>query len=418
MKAKKTNLKHWLVFTVILLSGIFLRFSNFSQRIIFGPEQAISLSTSAEYIRNGISLLGQPYFHNTSTGLTMFYGPQFNYMLLPFLPIFNYQPVPITVLFALLNIFTALVVYFLTEKLTNKKTALLTFFFFIFNATMINYSLFVWGLHFFALFGFLSFYFCLRFPQLKKPLLVSFFLGFISALGISFEYPYAVFALITLIAIFIRSKKKWANSLSFILGGIVGASPMILFDLRNGFYTLKVLYFYFIDQTATTTHTVDPFHFLPLWGIACFILAYLAFRFFKNKKMVVSLIVLTYLFFNLNSPQVNLKKPTGMPSGVTIDTYQDVAQVITSDEPENFNLAVLLDFDTLGRPLRYLVTYVYQQNPKGYDRYDDVDALYVFAENDYDIEKPQVWELKTYKPYQKEILKEYLPNHTLYKLSK
>ena len=348
----------------------------------------------------------------------MFYGPQFNYMLLPFLPLFNYQPIPITVLFTLLNIFTALIIYLLVKKLTNKKTALLSFFFFIFNATMINYSLFIWGLHFFALFGFLSFYFCLRFPKLKKPLLVSFFLGFISALGISFEYPYAVFALITLIAIFIRSKKKWANSLSFVLGGILGASPMILFDLRNSFYTLKVLYFYFIDQTVNTTHTVDPFHFLPLWGIACFVLAYLVQRFFKDKKIIFSLIIIAYLFFNLSSSQVDLRAATGMPPGVSIGTYQNIAQTITADEPENFNLAVLLDFDTLGRPLRYLLTYVYHQNPRGYDRYQDIDALYVFAENNYNIEKPQVWELKTYKPYQIQTLKNYSSNHTLYKLNK
>ena len=147
-------------------------------------------------------------------------------------------------------------------------------------------------------------------------------------------------------------------------------------------------------------------------------LAYLVLRFLKDKKVIFSLIIIAYLFFNLTSSQVNFKAPTGMPPGVTIDTYQDIAQTITADEPKNFNLAVLLDFDTLGRPLRYLLTYVYQQNPRGYADYQDVDALYVFAENDYNMEKPQVWELKTYQPYQKEILKDYFPNHTLYKLNK
>lgn len=417
MKAKKNDWHHWSILLFILLAGIFLRFFNFSQRIIFGPEQAISLTTSAQYIKDGLSLLGQSYFHHTSTGLTMFYGPQFNYMLLPFLPLFNYQPVPVTVLFAILNLFTALVIYFLTEKLTDKKTALLAFFFFIFNATMINYSLFIWGLHFFALFGFLSFYFCIRFPELKKPLLVSFFLGFTSALGISFEYPYAVYALITLIVIFLRSKKKWANFLSFILGGLVGGSPMILFDLRNNFYTLKVLYYYFIDQTVNTTHTIDPFHFLPLWGIACFLLAYLLQRYLKDKKAILSLALAAYLFFNLTSQQVDLRQPTGMPAGVNIHTYHQVAQTITADQPpDKFNLAVLLDFDTLGRPLRYLLTYVYHQSPQDFATYQDLDALYVFARQDYDINQPQVWELKTYLPYQTEILAEY-PQHYLYKLT-
>lgn len=406
------------MFTLVLLSGIFLRFFNFSKRIIFGPEQAISLTTAAEYLRNGISLLGQPYFHHTSTGLTMFYGPQFNYMLLPFLVIFNYQPVPITVLFTLLNIFTALAIYFLTKKLTNKKIALLTFFFFMLNATMINYSLFIWGLHFFALFGFLSFYLCVRFPKLKKPLLASFFLGFISALGISFEYPYAIYALITLIVILVRSKRKWANFFSFIGGGILAGLPMILFDLRNGFYTLKVLYFYFLDQAASTTHTLDPFHFLPLWGIACFLLAYLTHKLFKGRKITYFLIIITYLFLNLSSPKVNLQSPTGMPSGVTVDTYQDVAQIISADNPKNFNIAVLLDFDTLGRPLRYLLTDIYHNVPQGYAQYQDIDALYVFAEDSYDIDKPQVWELKTYKPYKINLLKTYQSGHSLYRLEK
>lgn len=402
---------------IIFAAAIFVRFYNFEERINFGPEQAISLITSGNYIKNGFSLLGQPYYHNTSTGLTMFYGPQFNYLLVPIMVIARYSPITITAFFSVLYLVTGLVIYLLSKKLTNIWTGFIALILFLFNSLMINYSLFIWCLHFFPIMGFISFYLVCIYKKNKYPLLITIILGAISGFGISLEYPYAVFSLVIFIWLLVKSQKKIITFLMYVIGNIIGNLPMVMFELRHDFYNLRVLYQYFLDQTANRTHTLDVFHFLPIWGIGCLFAAIVIYQIFK-KRWSIPIILLTYIILNLKSPLIDFNQAIGMPNNMNINKLILASRSIAEDKPSDFNLVSLLDFDTRAHPLRYMVTHLYGQEPLGVEVYPQAKTIYVLADKKYPIDNPMVWELKTFLPYKVSVLSNIDQDFVIYKLTK
>ncbi len=115
MKSLK-NMKNYLLIFSIIAAGLFVRLYNFSERITFGPEQAISLSTSAQMITEKVSLLGIENVQRfTSTGLQIYSGVLFSYAIIPALILSKYDPLLITLMFLFLNVFTGLVLYFIAN---------------------------------------------------------------------------------------------------------------------------------------------------------------------------------------------------------------------------------------------------------------------------------------------------------------
>ncbi|KKP31343.1 MAG: hypothetical protein UR21_C0011G0024 [Candidatus Woesebacteria bacterium GW2011_GWC2_31_9] len=124
-KLLKNMKKYLLIFSILILAFV-VRFYNFSNRVTFGPEQARSLVVSSEYINDKPSLLGQEYFRTNSLGQKLFTSAIFNYSLVPLIFIFKYQPLPITLYFAFLNIITAIVFYFVVKKINSSVNFFLT----------------------------------------------------------------------------------------------------------------------------------------------------------------------------------------------------------------------------------------------------------------------------------------------------
>lgn len=169
----KNFLKHFTAKNNILLIVVFItaaavRFYNFPNRITFWSEQARSLIVSANYIKVKPSLLGQEYFREDSNYHIIYSGALFNYSLVPLLLISNYDPIKITVFFALLNIFTGLVIYLSAQKMISQKVALISTILFLFNDFMIYHSLFIWNYNFLPLIGILVVYFSWRFKKAEK----------------------------------------------------------------------------------------------------------------------------------------------------------------------------------------------------------------------------------------------------------
>ena len=112
------------ILVVLIILALTVRFYNFPNRLIFGPEQAMSLITTGQMIKEQFSLLGEAYIQRTtSTGLYLFHSALFNYSLIPLEIIFRFDPLPITIFFTLLNIATGLLLYFMVKKITNKTIA-------------------------------------------------------------------------------------------------------------------------------------------------------------------------------------------------------------------------------------------------------------------------------------------------------
>ena len=414
-------MKYKLLIISLFIAGAFLRFYNFENRMIFGPEQGISLMTSAANLEK-FSLLGETNLQrSTNTGLIPFHGAYYSYLILPLIVLANYQVLPITLAFAGLNLITALIFFVVSQRLFGKTVAVLALFFFIFSAVMIHHSLFTWILNPLPLVGIFNLWFLSKLVKNRKLLFPIFLIGFLSGFGFGLQNLYLPFGILMLILIMIISPRKLLSVPTYLFGAILGNLPMVIFDLRHDFYHFRTLWQYFLD--VYVNHTVsgftDYYHYLYLfpylflfWAVSCAAL-------YKIYKPLAFVIPLLFLYTNFSSPFINLNSSTGMPTGITLRTLEVAAKAIASDNPpKKFNVATLWDFDTRANPLRYLLKYYYHLTPEGYENYTAIDTLYVFAPDSYDVVKPRVWELTTFLPYRIFDLGINSPGYRLYKLSK
>lgn len=407
-----------LLVVALLFLGLFVRLYNFKDRMTFGPEQARSLVVAGRYVSQRPSLLGQEYFRATSNGHKLFSGAIFNYSLVPLQLLFDFEPLPITIFFAFLNVFTGLVLFWVARKIFGYTFAVLSLGLFLFNDYMIYHSLFIWNYNYLPLVGIFCFYFLYQTKKNPKRLLFVFLLGFISGIGVSLQYLFAIMAAGVFLYVLKVGKEKIKGFVIFLSGAILGNLPMILFDLRHNFYHLATAYQYFLDAIRGRSNLgIACYHFLPLWPIFLILLSSLLVKLLNKSKPLGILVVAAYLYFSLTSPRVSFGKAVGMPEGLT---YQDViraSESIANDAHGDFNVASLLDFDTRGYILRYPLEFMYGKKPKGDEDYPNTPLLYILAGRDYNFEDPGVWELKVNLPYKHEILKEIDQRYAVFKLT-
>ena len=410
-----------LLIILLFALGAFLRLYNFPSRVIFGPEQGISLLTATANLEK-FSLLGEYNLQRaTSTGHNLIHGPLFSYFLLPSILICNFRVLPISLIFPGLNLLTALVLFLVTKNLFGRSVAALTIFFFLGSSLMIYHSLFIWIYHPLILLGTLAIWFMAalkRAPHRPAPV---FWLGLISGVGFSLQYPFLVFAAFLFFLVFLISKKRLVSLVLFPFGFFLANITRVVFDLRHDFYHLRTLWQFFVD--VYINHTVSgqtyDYSYLHLFPYFCLLLALLSVGLYNLKKPLIILPILAFLYLNLTSPLLSLNRPLGMPEGLTLGSLEAAAETIAADQPpKRFNIATLWDFDTLARPMRYLLRYYYGLTPAGFADYGNVDALYVFAPVDRDINNPKVWELNTFKPYRVTVLTSPSARYRLYKLTK
>ncbi len=411
--------KTFLLIAITFVLAALVRFYNFENRINFGPEQAISLITSAEYIKVKPSLLGQPNVQRiTSQSHTIFTPVIFNYSLVPLLLIFNFDPVPITGFFAFLNITVGLTLFWVINRIFNAKIAFFSIILFLFNDLMIYHSLFIWPSNYIPLLFILIIYFLWKFWK-KKDFLNPFLIGLLSSFAIAGEYYFIITALIIYILILFLSTNKFKVTFIFLSGLVLGNLPTLIFDIKHSFYHIKTLWQYLLDTIATPSQGgIDYYHYLHFWPVFAFLGAvFINFIFGKNRLLAV-LILIFYILLNLNSSKISFSKAMGMSEGLNITKVQQAAQVIADDHPQDFNVAQTLDFDSRGHQLRYFLRFKYLVNPKGVEDYKGVNITYALAKANYDFDKSFTYEVTVNKPYNVTALKKLDENYWVYKLTK
>lgn len=401
----------------IFIVALIIRFYNFNERINFGPEQAISLITSAEYIKDKITLIGLPSTQRvTSTGHIIFASPVFNYTLMPLELIFNFDPIPITGFFALLNILTGLVTFFLIKKLYSIKIAFFTTFLFLFNNYMIFHSMFIWIANYLPLIGILTFYLLVRFKE-KNQRKYSFLIGLLSGIAFGTEYLYILTGVLVFIFLIYLSKNKIIDTILFFGGIAVASSPMIIFDLKHNFYYLSTFYQYLIDTINSPGQSkISYYHFLQFWPLLCLGGGTLLSKINQKSIYLAIFLCLAYILFNISSPLVRFNEAVGMNKGLNYPMLDAAAIRIAQDKPNKFNVATTWDFDSRAHPLRYLLKYRYQITPQVVEEYRNVDNIYVMAEPKYDFAKTTLFEISEFRPFKVEVLAKISNDYNIFKL--
>ena len=235
-------------FLLILLLATIVRFYNFPDRVNFGPEQAISLIVSADYVNEKFSLLGLPNVQRTTSMGHILYSPSpFNFSLVPLLITLNYDPVLITAFFAILNLITGIVLYLFVKKILNKTIALFSVTIFLCNDYMIHHSTFIWIVNYLPLISLLIGLMIYKLYKNKNSLTATFIIGFLSSISVGLEYFFLFTAVFLFFLVIFLSQKKLVALILFIIGAILGNLPTIIFDLSHNFYHLNTLWQYSLD---------------------------------------------------------------------------------------------------------------------------------------------------------------------------
>lgn len=414
-------LKHW---GIALLVGMFLfaslvRFYNFSDRITFGPEQAISLLVSADYVNEKFSLLGLPSTQRTtSLGHIIFYPPIFNYSLIPLLIFFNYDETLITVYFALLNLITGVFIYLFTKRILDKTTALFASILFLFNDLMINHSLFIWSVNYLPLLNLIILY-LLASQYLKKPgKLDPFLIGLLVSFSLGVEYIYIFTAIPIFLLTVYFSRNHLLSLVLFSLGAILGILPTIIFDLSHEFYHFKTLWQYLIDTLVNPGQSkITYYHFLQFWPLLAILGGVILSKVYKLSKASVFILLTTYIILNLFSPNISFTSPVGMYPNLNISKIEKTAKLISEDRPWNFNVVMTFDFDSRAHPLRYLLKHKYGLKPEGVENYPKSQNLYVLTTKDYPIFETDLWEISSFSATQTQVLGD-IDEFRIFKLTK
>lgn len=393
-----------LAFLIIIL-GAFVRYYRFVDLMNFSYGQGNALNLSGEMIaKQRPALISQLYkIRETPSGHSFFHSGAYLYPLAPLQLLFDYDPVPITAVFALINIASAVGLFFVIKKFFNHNVALFALTLFLFSPAMVAYSRFIWHVNLLIPIITLSIYYFLTSRQ-KSRNYHYLVLGICSGLGFGIHIGFAIPGIFLFFWTVSKSLKYKNLSLVplFFLGLLIGNLPIVIFDLRNHFYnTLTMLEFLTSlgQGTQKGGFTFENYHFISLLVPAFLVGGIVLDKLKKINIFIPVFILIAYLgysapLWNLNSPY-----PIEMASGWNYSGLKKAAAIIATDNPPaKYEIASIIDGETRSTNMRYLLTYLYRQPPMGVADYPQAEVLYVIARQDQDPVNYKVWEINTIKP--------------------
>lgn len=178
----------------------------------------------------------------------IFLGPFYYYLVSPFLLLFNFDPVGLSVGVALMSIIGIVLTYYVVKEEINTSTAIILLLFITFSYPLIELARFSWNpnlLPFFSFFTLYSYYRLLKKPSLLWAGLFGAIFSFATQLH-HLAVLLVVPVFITTLLYFFEDKKKILGHLKYVaiaIGSfIVFYAPLILFDIKNNFLNIKNLF--------------------------------------------------------------------------------------------------------------------------------------------------------------------------------
>ncbi|OGH48115.1 MAG: hypothetical protein A3A51_01335 [Candidatus Levybacteria bacterium RIFCSPLOWO2_01_FULL_39_10] len=238
--------KEYLILSLILLLGFFLRVYKIRDYIVFLGDEGRDALVVHGILHGDLTLLGP-----TSSVGGFFLGPIYYYFMAPFLLLSNYDPVGPAIMVVLFGIATIFLVYQVGREFFGKKAGLISSLLYAISPIVIVYSRSSWNPNVFPFFTIASLYSLYKAVSKNKWWL--FVLSGI-LMGINLQIHYLatfVGAIMFFYILFVEFKPNlswFVNSLKryllMLAGFIIGFSPFIAFELRHSFTnSLNILHF-------------------------------------------------------------------------------------------------------------------------------------------------------------------------------
>lgn len=220
-----------LLLFLIICIALAIRIYKIDEYAIFLSDQAIDSLATKGILDGNFTLLGP----RASVG-NFFNGPIVYYLMLPFFLLFKSDPLSGTIFQIVLQILTIPILYLLAKRFGGTKAAFFAILMFSVSPLFIYYSKSAFNSYPAILFTTICLY-LLSFRNVRYWQM--FGAGLASGMLVQMHYLLYVYAfLYFLVVVF---KKNLKLSLTFLMGAILGISPMILFEVRNKFFNLRAI---------------------------------------------------------------------------------------------------------------------------------------------------------------------------------
>lgn len=383
------------VLFLLLLIAIFIRSTHFTEHLNFSTDQASHAARSLEIFRNKeLTLLG-PSISFKHIGREVFTSSIFYYFQLLFLLPAGFDPIVASYLYMLFSALMIIPLYIGTKKLVSEKGAVLISILYALLPFYIDFSRFLWNPNFqFSL----------------TPLLILllglnniFLVGLMAGILLLFHYQY--FLIIIGLVIYLLYKKIRLKN--FILGLMLGFSPMIIFEIRHQFYNIQTLVLYLQNFHKVFAKGVGSFNLHYFLSPSLFI--FLIFIGFVKKQIKNFHLIFTWCFLLLLALSLYSHKPSrgfGMTKDWNFLQEQKVYKIIRGENLTNYNIANLA-YDTVSSVQKYL--HKKDGIKMNYDDYYRNKYLFVISDSSNFMNNP-AYEVNTFKPSRR--LKKWRINNT------
>jgi len=225
---------------LVLILGIasFFRLYRIRDYLTFLGDEGRDVLKVYEILHGNFTLLGP-----TSSVGGFFLGPIYYYFMVPFLWIFNYDPVGPVIMVALFGISTVWLIYQVGKEFFGSSVGLIAGGLYAISPLVVIHSRSSWNPNLMPFFSLLTLY--LIYKALRKGNFKLFILsGFVFGITIQLHYLALFLGVIVCIYIllyqFVYSKNNFSPKIikqyvSIFLGFIAGWSPFLAFEIRHGF---------------------------------------------------------------------------------------------------------------------------------------------------------------------------------------
>ncbi len=387
----KKNLTKNKILLIIFLIGsfFFLRLYKIEQRVNFSMDQGMFLLRSWDIYKNKeITLIG-PTASPIVNQHQFFQGPLIYYSLIILMMMSGWNVVAASYFLVFFNFLALAALYASAEKIFNKKTAIITAIVYIFMPALIDFSNFIWNPN--LLLTLTPFFIFSGVKSLENKKWWNYLIwGMLGGICFQFHFQFALILLFVFLFLIFK-KQSVKNIFLFIVGALIGYSPLLIFDLRNNFYNIKTI-LEWLKYGGDEKFVFHVYYFLSFMPFIC-----LGLGWFLNKLKNRKILVLLMIVFIGNSflKVIRQNKAFGMPDNWNyILQKETVEKILENGCPGNFNVAETIGGDTRSHDLRFLLT-IKGCEPMGVEEYPMAEKLFLVAPIERPVETETVWEVES-----------------------
>ncbi len=394
--------KETIFLTVVFFLFIFIRSLNFSYNLNWSQDQADCAIAALEIFRTKKLTLIGPQISATFDGRLIFQGPATYYFFLVFLTLGGWDPIKASYIFMIFAGLMIFPLYHGTKKLINQKAGWIMVLLYAFLTYYINYTRFLWNSTLQLSLVPILIWLISKYEKKQRKIwffLVSFWLGFL----FQFHYQFALVIFGFAIYYIFFKKISVKDFLVFVGGLALGFSPLILFELKHGFYNIKTMLLFVQnwDKVDRPGNMTMPHYYLTL----SFIFLFVFLSFFKKYLKKISdrsliffgvLIFIFGLVKNIQKPAQSYWAPGPYWNYPMEKKAYDI--ISSTNIKSDFNVADLSYYNTTATVIKYFLKR--DHVAINYDDYYNNKYLFVISHGK-EYEKVLSYEVAFFKPRKK-----------------